>query len=89
MLHFHCSADPNQFLLSKGVLTGGNDRSGKSASTSQQQPAAPKTAHDFKPLPQGQRGGVGVQDKEQKSGGNEALLVLLLMEQLVLIKKNY
>lgn len=36
-----------------------------------------------------QRGGLGAQDKEQKPGGNEALLVLLLWEQLVLIKKNY
>lgn len=34
-----------------------------------------------------QRGGLGAQ--EQKPGGNEALLVLLFMEQLVLIKKNY
>lgn len=74
--------DLNQCPGSRG---GGKGSSGKSTSGTDTARASCLPSTHFKP-PEGWAGSSG---QEQKPGGNEALLVLLLMEQLVLIKKNY
>lgn len=78
-----CSAAPNQFHCPRCPCR--TDAAGRSARVTGSVPRAAQASNRCAP-----RGlGWAFRTRNKKSGGNEALLVLLLMEQLVLIKKNY
>lgn len=79
----HCSAAPHQFHCPRCPCR--TDAAGRSARGTGSVPRAAQASNRCAP-----RGlGWAFRTRNKKSGGNEALLVLLLMEQLVLIKKNY